>query len=602
MARRLLPLLLAAVATAAGAQTQPPSHVKPAGAEELFVTSGAPGKRGGTLYLASVGAPHTLNPLIGSTVTEMRVVEALNAALVGYDAAEQTAADGLAKSYTVSDDGLVWTFQLRRGLRWSDGHPFDADDAVFSFRVALDPSNDGSTRSAFEQSDGSYPKVEKVDAYAVRLTLAEPNALTLSNVSIVYMLPRHKLSTAFEQGTVSSQLGVDTNPKDVVGLGPFRLKEVVDDRVVLERNPYYWKQDRAGQRLPYLDEAVFRIVPDLNAAELEFLSGRTDAHVVRTEDHDRLKAGEAARGYKVHDLGPGVHVTYLLFNRADPKATATPREAARLRWFSSEKFRQAISYAVDRERLARELYGGRAETVSTFVPSGNRLWHDPAAIARYPRDLQRAKRLLAEIGIEDRNGDGLLEDTAGNRIEFTIRTNSNNPTRVATIMSIAKDLEEIGITATSEAVPFAAMIEMLQDSYDYDAVVAGWQSGNPPDPILMKKIILSSGPLHYGRPRQPEPATAWERKIDELMHRNQRTLDLPTRQRQFSEILRLWSENLPEIDLLAPHYVVAIRNRVGNFEPAVVGTVEWNLDELYVTGPPPAPEPRDVDRQRVARR
>jgi peptide/nickel transport system substrate-binding protein len=554
MARRLVLLLLVSAATVAGAQTRKP-------VEELLVTSSAPGRRGGSLYLATVGTPTTLNAAMANDTASTRLIAALYAPLVGYDAVAQQTTDGLAKSYTVSDDGLVWTFHLRKGVRWSDGVPFDADDVVFSFGIVFDPNVPTSLHSTFEQSDGTFPKIEKLDAHTVRLTFTEVNALTLENFGSVYLLPRHKLSKAYDDGGFVTTLGVETDPKDVVGLGPFRVKEVVlsgiDDRVVVERNPYYWKQDRRGQRLPYLDEVVFRVVPDMNAALLAFQSGESDMHVLRPEEYKLLGRDEATGGYKTHNLGAGLNVTYLLFNRNDPKSSETgdldPLQVAERRWFSNVKFRQAISHAIDRARIVKEVYYGKAEPVSTFVTPGNALWYDPSAAVRYPRDLKRAKQLLAEIDILDRDGDGRLEDVEGNPIEFTIRTNSNNPSRVMTVALIAEDLKKLGITARVEPVPFGTMVEMLQDSHDFDAVVGGWQSGNPPDPILMKQIILSSGRLHYGRPLQPEPATEWERKIDGLMYQNQRTRDLTRRQRQFSEIQRLWSENLPEIDLVATH-------------------------------------------------
>src|SRR5687768_8065068 len=148
MARRLVLLLLVSAATVAAAQTRKP-------VEEPLVTAATPGRRGGSLRLTNIGAPTTFNPAMASDAKSTRFVPALYAPLVGYDAAAQQLTDGLAKSYTVSDDGLVWTFHLRKGIRWSDGHPFDADDVVFSFRVYTDPNVPTFLQGAFEQSDGT---------------------------------------------------------------------------------------------------------------------------------------------------------------------------------------------------------------------------------------------------------------------------------------------------------------------------------------------------------------------------------------------------------------------------------------------------------------
>ncbi len=594
MLKFLIISLMMATATADArtrqGRTGEASHIE----EEVVEYTGPIGQHGGTLVLPCVGQPHTLNPVLASESSSRRILEFTSAAMLGYDCSEQRLDEGLVRTYTSSDDGLVWTFAMRRGVRWSDGHPFDVDDILFTYRVYFDPEIDNDLSSSFAQSDRSYPRVEKVNSFTVRFTLKERNALFLDNVSAVSLLPRHSLEAAYKRGEFHRILSFDTAPGSVVGLGPFRLKEIVvqgdqTDRIVLERNPYYWKKDRAGRRLPYLDEVSFHIVPDQNSAVALFQNGVTDFLIARPGEIDLLEREKAKGAFTIHDLGPGLNVTYLLFNRADPRPSdsggLSPLNVARRNWFSNDKFRQSISHAINRERIANLVFSGRAASVFAFTTPASKHWYDAASFRRYPYDLQISRLLLKEIGIEDRNGDGLLEDTKGNRIAFTIRTNQNNPIRVETALRIAEDLKELGILVTVEPVTFNAMVDMLQSTQDYDAVIGGWVTGIPPDPILLKNIVMSNGVLHYGRPHQPKPATPWEGKIDELMRENERTLDMTVRKNQFSDVMRLWSEHLPEIDLVASHHIVAVRNRVGNLRPAFIGEGAWNVDELFIRGP-----------------
>jgi ABC-type transport system substrate-binding protein len=105
--------------------------------------------------------------------------------------------------------------------------------------------------------------------------------------------------------------------------------------------------------------------------------------------------------------------------------------------------------------------------------------------------------------------------------------------------------------------------------------------GNPPDPVLMKNIVTTSGMLFYSNPLQKTPATEWGKQIDDLMSANARTLDLAERKKQFAQVQHLWSDNLPEIDLLVPNYFVAVKNKVGNLKSSPLFTY-WNIEELYL--------------------
>lgn len=557
--------------------------------EEPYVFQGAPGTYGGTLVFSTISDPKSFNPITAAETSTTAVTNGpMYVPLLGFDNIEQKVDSGLTTRYESTPDGLVWTFYIRKGVRWSDGQPFTAHDVKFTFDVAFDPNVDNSIKSSFVQQDGSYPVVDVLDDHTVRFTLKEPNALMLDNIGSTYLAPRHKWEDEWRAGTFDQALGITTPPEDVVSLGPYRLKEYsTNQRVLLERNPYYWKVDTKGQRLPYIDRVVLQIVPDLNAMLARFQSGETDMmSQVRPEEVELLRRDEAARDFKVYDLGPGFNVLYIAVNQNTGRSAAGKPyvDPAKSAWFTDVKFRKALSHAIDREGIIKTMYQGLGIPISTFTPPANKVWYDESAVVTYPYDPERARALLAEIGIQDRNGDGVAEDAQGNRIEFQLVTNSNNPTRVNVATFIKDNLRAVGINVNFQAIDFNSMVEMLQNTFNWEAVIGGWQSGNPPDPVLMKNILLSSGQLHYSYPKQTTPATDWERRIDELMQLNARTVDLPTRKQQFSEVLRLWSDNLPEIDLVAPNYAVAAKNRVANLRPSPLPLYTyWNIEELYLT-------------------
>lgn len=539
------------------------------------------GRYGGTLALAVPQNPKSFNPVIANeTSTFLVISQVVYKALTDYDNQTQKDTPGLAKLWEVSPDGLSWTFNLRRGVQWSDGAPFTADDVLFTFQVTFDEKVAAPGRDLFTQSDGSYPAVEKADDHTVRFRLKEPNALFLSAVGSTMLIPKHKLAAVYQAGNFNQALLANTDPKEIVGLGPYRVQSfTTEQRVVLERNPYYWRVDRAGQRLPYIDRIVFVVVTDANAATLRFQNGETDMlWDIGPESVDLLKRGEQQGGYQLHDLGASFNTTFLVFNQD----TAKYRNATKLKWFRNVKFRQAISYAIDREALVRAVFLGYGAPLHGFMSPANKTWYNDD-IPKYPHDPEKAKQLLSEIGIEDRNADGKLEDADGKPVKFSINTNANNPTRVNVGTLVKEQLAKIGVEVNFQPLDFNLLIEKLAATRDFDAIILGWQAAVPPDPVISQNGLLPTGAAYGAFPNQKTPATDWEKRLQELLLENARTGDLTKRKQTFSEAMRIWSENLPEIDLVASHYFVAARNRFGNFKPSPLANYAyWNVDELYL--------------------
>lgn len=556
--------------------------------DEPYVFQGTPGTYGGILTYSLISDPDTFNPVTAAVASSTQIIDGpIYTPLLGYDNGLQKANDGLTTGHETSADGLVWTFHIRKGVKWSDGQPFTAQDVKFTFDCAFQDYVDNSVKDSFLQSDGTLPKTEAPDDLTFVIRLGEPSALLIDNVGSTYLLPKHKWQSAYDSKTFDKALGLDTKPEDVVGLGPYRLKEFSSNqRIVLERNPYYWKVDTKGNRLPYIDRVIIQIVPDLNATLLNFQSGQTDLMwQVRPEEVESVRALEGKLDAKVYDLGPGFNTYNVVFNQDLSKPNGKPViDQYKLDLFTNVKFRKAIAFAIDREALLKTAVQGPGAPISTWTPPANKEWYDDASVVKYAYDPNQAKALLKEIGVEDRDGDGVAEDGSGHKIEIRLFTNNSNPTRVAMATVIKDNLTAVGIGVNFQAMPFNNLVVLQQKTRDFDAVLGGWSSANPPDPVLMKNIVLSSGQLHYMWPNQKTPGTPWEKQMDELMLLNAKTLDREERKKQFAQVLHLWSDNLPEIDLIAPNYYVAAKNRVANHVPSSLPPYNyWNLDELYLT-------------------
>lgn len=545
-----------------------------------------PGTYGGMLVIGTPGNPNTFNAITAVDILALWVIgDVLYKPLVGYDNFEQKDVPALASSWDTSADGLTWTFHLRKGVRWSDGEPFNADDVIFTLETTFDPNIPCLNRNLLTQSDGSLPTYSKIDDYTVELRLKEANATLIEALNEVYLVPKHKWEEAYKSGSFGQALGVNTDPKDVVGLGPYRLASYVpDQKVELERNPYYWKVDKKGQRLPYLDRVTFLVVPNNNTWALKMASGELDMQQqIFPAVLDTIKQGESKADYTMTDLGASFDTSYLVLNQdlRKDKSGKPHVDPIKLKWFRDVRFRQAVSYGIDREAMVRTALEGHGVPIYGFDSPANKLWYTDT-IPKYPYDPEKSKALLKEMGIWDRDGDGIAEDSDGNPIRFILNVNATNDVRVHQGTSIKENLKRIGMDVNLQPIDLNLLNARLHETRDFEAEIGAWQASVPPDPVGSKDMLLPSGEVYVAFPGQTEPSTDWEKKLAEFVSLCSKTSDLPTRQKYYWEAMKIWSEYLPEIDLIAGDYVYAAKNRIGNLKPSPLHNFTyWNIDQLY---------------------
>ena len=545
-----------------------------------MIADGATGHAGGRLVVALRSEPKTLNPVLAVDEPSRDVIRCLTADLIHINRGSLKTEPALAKSWTVSRDGRQYTLHLRHGLRFSDGEPFNADDVIFSFQVYLDEKINSSQRDLLVVG-GKPIVVVKVDAYTVRFELAQPYAAAERLFDGVAILPRHLVESSYRSGSFSQSWSLSMPPNQFAGLGPFRLKEYIPgQRVVLERNPYYWKADRAGNRLPYLNEVVFLFVASEDAQVIRFQSGDTEVlSRFSAENFGVLQKQQSEKSYHLDDLGPGLEYNFLFFNLNDLTPKALPEIAKKQAWFQDLRFRQAVSTAIDRDGIVRLVYGGRATPIWDQVTPGNKLWLDDK-IPHPTRSLEHARELLQSAGFSWKNG--TLVDSHGDPVEFSILTSSSNAQRTKMATIIQDDLSQLGMTVQVVPMEFHAMVDRLQNSYNYEAAIMGLVSGDA-DPTSEMNVWLSSGETHLWHPNQDKPATPWESEMDQLMQEQLVTLDYAKRKRLYDRVQEIVAEDLPVICLVSPNILVGASNRVGNFRPGIlVPYALWNVEQLYI--------------------
>jgi peptide/nickel transport system substrate-binding protein len=548
-------------------------------AEKFQVSKSPQGRRGGRLIIAQRSEPRTLNPLAALDVGSRELISLMMADLIHVDRHSFQAAPALARRWTVSKDGMRYTLYLRRGLRFSDGYPFDADDVLFTFHVHLDEQVRSPQRELLIIG-GKPIALRKLDSHTVLFELASAYPAAERLFDSIGILPKHLLEKPYAEGRLASIWGITASPSEIAGLGPFRLKEhVPGQRIVLERNPHYWKVDSSGNRLPYLDQVVYLFVANEDAQVIRFQSGET--HVISDlgpENFTVLEKEQQRRSFRLVDLGPGLEYSFLLFNLNDLNSKRLPSIREKQSWFHQVAFRQAISSAIDRDGIVQLVYRRMATPLWAHVTQGNRPWIN-SAIPRSPRSLERARELLKSAGFSW-NSAGKLVDQSKREVAFSILTSSGNSQRAQIATIIQGDLKELGVTASIVSLEFRAMLDRIFNSYEYEAAVMTLASGDT-DPNAEVNVWTSKGSTHVWN-LNGAPAPDWEREIDQLMRQQMTTVPAVDRKKLYDRVQELVATNLPLICLVSPHVLVGTTERLGNFRPSILRPyVLWNADELY---------------------
>ena len=540
-------------------------------------TAAAP-SRGGQIVGSARGEPRTFNRLTARDQTVDTIAWLTQAKLVRVNRATFELEPWLAERWESSDDGLRHTLHLRPGLTWSDGTPFTSADVLFTIRAALDPK----VQSVYAGSliaGGKPIRAEAPDAQTIVVTFAAPFGPGLRILDLP-ILPKHKLEAALDAGTFAAAWSPTTPPAEIVGMGPFVLREYVPgQRLVFDRNERYWRTSDDEAAMPYLDRIVLEIVPDQNAELLRLTSGETDLthSELRQEDFVPARRAEQEGRITLLELGVGTDADAFWFclkpevKRKDPRFPFVQRR----------EFRQAISHAVDREAFARTVFLGEAVPVWGPITPGNTLWFSPN-VPRYPHDLNKAKELLKAIGLEDRNGNGVVEDASGTEARFTVITQRGITYYERGTQVLREQAALIGVALDVVPLEIGAVIQRVERC-DFDAVYMR-PLFTDLDPAGNLDYWLSSGPGHYWNMSQEKPATEWEAEIDRLMQEQARTLDAERRKALFDDVQRVFADNVPVLYFAAPRLFYGHSSRLTGVNPSVLRpALLWSADTIGVT-------------------
>ena len=530
-----------------------------------------PPRPGGDLTATLRAEPKTANRFASSSFPTHLLSLLTDARLVQLDPATDTPQPWLAESVARTSDTTVEVV-LRPNLRFSDGSPVTADDVVWSLKAGYETPTGGIGPAMRIGADAITARAES-DRKVV-FTLPRPWGPAVRLLEVLPILPRAVIEPALASGTFASACPM-TAP--CPGVGPFVIKSYdAGERVVLARNPHYWRTGDNGVRLPYLDTLTLATVPDQNTELLRLTGGEADLlqSELRPEDLRAVRPEADQRRLVLHDLGPALDRTLLWFNLGP--APLPPARA----FLRDDRFRMAVSLSVDRQGLAESVYLGAATASSEPVAAGNRTW----TVADLPRpayDPARAAALLDEMGLKDGDGDGVREDRAGHPVRFSVLVQAGITAATGGMAFLRDALRNVGVALDIVELAQGSVMAQWQKG-DYDAIYQFIQVSDS-DPAGNLDFWLSRGSSHLWHPGQAKPATPWEAEIDRRMERVASLTEPAARVAEFAEVQRIMLRHNPVLWFASARVYVAARPRVGGMTPRLARPqVLWKADELFV--------------------
>lgn len=445
-----------------------------------------------------------------------------------------------AEKYEVLNDGKLIKFKMRKDIRWFDGKPLTAEDVYFTYKLMIDPK----TPTAYAGDFLAVKKFTLTGKYSFEVEYDKPFARSLVTWCSD-ILPKHILE------------GVDLTKTDFgrhpVGAGPYKLKEWVPGRTLtLVANDDYFE----GR--PYVDELVFRIIPDTTTQFLELKSGNLDGMGLDAQQYSFQTKGKQwddnYNKFKYVSFG----YTFLGYNM-------------KKELFKDVRVRRAMTYAINKEEIVKGvLYGLGVPAIGPYKPG---TWVYNSKLKPYGYDPEKAKQLLAEAGWKDHASDGVL-DRDGRKFHFTILTNQGNTQRIKTATIIQNRLKNIGIKVDIRTVEWASFVKEFIDKGNFDAIILGWNILQDPD---LYDVWHSSNAV----PGKLNLTYFKNAELDKLLVEGRQTFDQQKRKKIYDRVQEILYEEQPYCFLFIPMSMPIYNKRIQGVKVAPAG-VGYNYEKWWI--------------------
>jgi len=494
---------------------------------------------GDTLIEGTIGDASTLIPILTSDSSSHDVAEQIYNGLVKYDKNLNLVGD-LAKSFSVSPDGLEITFNLRRGVKWHDGAPFTARDVLYTYNVIVDPK----TPTAYAEGFKQVKAVSALDEHTIKVTYSYSFAPALASWTMP-MLPAHLL-----EGKDITKSSLARNP---VGTGPYRFKEwIAGQKIVLESNHEYFE----GR--PYIDRYIYSIIPDSSTMYMELKAGSVDLMLLTSVQYARQTMSRQFTTRFNKYRYPAAAYVYMGYNLRHPL-------------FRDKRVRQALTAAINKEEIIQGVLFGMGQIAHGPFAPGH--WAYNPHIRDIAYNPRHAAQLLAEVGWKTKNSAGILVKD-GKPFSFTVLSNQGNQQRLLAAQIIQQRLRFVGIDMKIRIVEWATFLKEFVNKGNFEAIMLAWTITPDPDMFdIWHSSKTKEGELNFIGYKNDE--------VDRLLVKGRSTFDIEERKRAYFRIQEILADEQPYTFLYVPNELPAVSSRVRGIEPAPAG-IRYNQIKWYV--------------------
>jgi len=549
--------------------------------------------QGGIIIEGNLGGdPATFNPIIASDTASRRITAFLYPAFVAVDPSQAVivpsnpplAGGAVVQDWEVSEDGTVYTFNLRSDMTWSDGTPITSADIIYTWE-AIQAGAEGvvDTPLAFvidPTGETGILSVEAPDENTVVVTFANAECTALNNAGVLYPAPAHALPE-----DVTTLNDAEFNLAPSVGGGPFLFGEFrPGEQVSLVGNPTY---PDAGMGFVNPSGYIYRNVPDATVLVEQFLAGESnviDGPAVQSRAEIRETEGVQPFDY------PGNAWDYFAMNLADPTnpqngldEEGNVIDQGSHPIFGNVAVRQALALGIDVESIIDAAVFGEGERMTSFIIPAS--WAYASDLPAIAYDPDAASAMLEEAGWVDADGDGVREATADNEfaeegtpLSFTLYTNEGNTRREAIGTLIQDQLAQVGVQVDFQTIDFNTLLDIM-DAQTFDTIILGWRNGYPDDPDVTQLFTPASDVVGAG-----SNFTSYNNPAFSDLNTQAKTLagcDPAERAALYAEMQEIFQQDLPYVPLFAINGMYAAQGTVEGFDP-YPSQLYWNADTWAV--------------------
>lgn len=515
-------------------------------------------KKGGTLNVALGAQPSgVFSSVLTSEHTDFIVESYFNESLV--ESNEKRELEPRIVSWKEKKPGKVYEFTMKKGIKWHDGNELTVDDWIFTLNVLANKDYQGNYYQTAEIIEGAeaYHKGEadsisglkKINDHKLEITFAEEKVNNLDKLFEGSYLISEKYLGKEPIKTLANSEKIRKKP---IGYGPFKVKNIVDGEAIeLERFDDYW------QGKPNLDKINLKVVDStqivkaMEKGEIDM----TDAAPPEAKEAEDLKSDKV----KVLETeGNSYAILGFVLSDYDKATNKTGKDRPK---YQDKELRQAMLYAIDRDKWINAFYYGYGKKLNTFVPSSNWISIDNKELNQYEYNPKKAKEMLDKLGYKDKDGDGFREDPDGKKFEINFKHyTSSNPTFEPRSTAIKDFWEKVGLKTKVKMVEFGKFNEDLEKAdKNMEVYFRTWVAGSDPDP---SDLYHTDRPLNEMRSKLEKS----DKLLDDAVNFKKVGTDKEKRKKIYEEWQKYMNETLPALPIVELSDVVLVSDKVRNVD------------------------------------